>query len=104
MDISGKIRWVAQVGSSNVKRLPLSAKVDAFRGKGGQDLLQLLQNTYEAYDSGQDYEGVVVQPVFSPRVREDAYPWVVKDSQSGEARSAAAPQPKHQRANAKCTG
>jgi|SRR5690242_17564272 len=60
-----------------------------FRGEVGQDVSKLLAKAYEAYDLAQDYQGVVVQPVSTPRVKDDTYPWVIPDwrnMQSGEER------------------
>ncbi|KAJ4992234.1 hypothetical protein SVAN01_02253 [Stagonosporopsis vannaccii] len=89
-DKPSKIRWVDHKGSNRPRHLRLQDDQRyTYRGEVGQDVLKLLAKTYEAYESEQDYKGVVVRPVSSPRVKDSAYPWVVPDwqkIQSGEER------------------
>lgn len=57
--------------------------------KPKQDAGKLLATAYKAYNLAQDYEGVVVQPVFSAPVKESRYPWVPNNREnirSGEER------------------
>lgn len=57
-------------------------KLTPYRGDKGQDAEKLLIRASDAYDSSQDYEGVVVQPIFSPPIQEYRYPWVIGNRES----------------------
>lgn len=54
-----------------------------FRGNNGQDTEKILSQAFKAYESAQDYEGVVVKPVAGKRlIKESRYPWVVPNAQN----------------------
>lgn len=60
-----------------------------YRGENGQDVEKLLLRAYAAYDTSQDYEGVVVQPMRSPPVQDSKYPWAIQNRgniETGEER------------------
>lgn len=87
---AGKGNW--QVTAHQRKR-PEELRTH-MKGKSGraqfpgrhQETENLFKEAREAYDSAQDYEGTVVEPIRTKKVEENKLPWVIKNWEHKTAR------------------
>lgn len=68
--------WVERSGLKDINDGTAERALPGLGGETGSDLDMLLKKTYESFDTGEAYEGVVVKPIYSPPVDERTYPWL----------------------------